>query len=157
MTSPFSRGERIETSTTLADRVRELSRVPFLRYALVGLASNAVLYALYLAMTWVGIGHKVAMTLVFVVGIVQTFGFNRSWTFRSASPSGPALLRYSCVYAFGYLISWLGMWVFVDRLGYPHQLVQLALIVIVAVFIFLNLKFWVFGKLRVAPLRAASP
>ena len=44
----------------------------FIRYATVGLAANGVGYILYLALTWAGMGHKTAMTLLYVVGVSMT-------------------------------------------------------------------------------------
>ena len=41
------------------------TRRQLLSFGVVGLVSNAVTYALYLALTSLGIGHKTAMTLVF--------------------------------------------------------------------------------------------
>ncbi|MBV5310569.1 GtrA family protein, partial [Chromatium okenii] len=52
------------------------------RYALVGVASNAFGYFLYLLLTNVGMGYKSAMSLLYIVGVAQTFIFNRSWSFR---------------------------------------------------------------------------
>ena len=51
--------------------VRALS-ASFLRFAAVGVLANVGLYLGYLALTRAGLGHKVAMTLVFVVGTFAT-------------------------------------------------------------------------------------
>ena len=48
------------------------TRQQFVRYALVGLAANFVLYLAYLALTWLGMGHKTAMTLLYALGVLQT-------------------------------------------------------------------------------------
>lgn len=118
--------------------------VEFVRYTIVGIVSNGLLYLGYLLLTWFGLGHKLTMTLIFGIGVLQTFHANRAWSFRSANASGRSLARYVFVSAIAYIINWFGLWVFVDRLGYPHQGVQLAMICVVAVFIFANLKWWVF-------------
>ena len=55
-------------------------RLQGLRFGIVGLVSNAVLYLLYLLLTTVGVGHKTAMTLLFAVGTLQTFVVNKRWT-----------------------------------------------------------------------------
>ena len=116
-----------------------------LRYGVVGLVSNAILSAAYIFLTAVGVEPKLAMTLVFVIGTVQTFFVNRAWTFRSSAPTS-AFFKYALVYGAGYAINWLGLWIFVDRLGSPHQIVQLIMIFIVAAFIFVNLRYWVFAR-----------
>ncbi|MBS0543123.1 MAG: GtrA family protein, partial [Proteobacteria bacterium] len=52
-----------------------------IRYGIVGFASNAVGYLLYLAITAAGMEHKLAMTLLYAVGVAQTFVFNKRWSF----------------------------------------------------------------------------
>ena len=95
-------------------------------------------------LTSLGMGHKLAATLAYAIGVLQTFFFNRSWSFRDAGAPGPAFVRYVAIYAFGYLFNMAALVVFVDRAGYQHQLVQGAIILILAGALFLLQKFWVF-------------
>lgn len=118
------------------------------RYAIVGLGSNALLYLSYLYLTHSGLGHKTAMTLLYGLGVLQTFLFNRRWTFGHHGSIHSALIRYASIYLLGYLVSFCGLYVFVDILRFQHQLVQAILIIIVALLLFLLQKFWVFKKLN---------
>ncbi len=116
------------------------------RFAVVGLASNALLYLVYLGMTASGLGPKLAMSLVYGIGVAQTFAFNKRWTFKHSGRLDAALLRYLAVYAGGYfanlaVLAWL-----VDRLGYPHQIVQGAMILTLAACFFVLQKWWVFRE-----------
>ncbi len=116
----------------------------FLRYGLVGLISNAVLYLVYLALTAVGTEPKLAMTLLYALGVAQTFMFNKHWSFRHGGKHGPAFARYCMSYGLGYVINYLALFVLVDHLGYPHQIVQGVLVLSLAVMLFLLQKFWIF-------------
>ena len=49
----------------------------FVRYAILGFCSNAILYFIYLVVTSFGIGYKTVMILLYATGILQTFLFNR--------------------------------------------------------------------------------
>jgi len=118
----------------------------FFRYALVGLASNIALYIGYLLITSIGIGHKTAMTLVYLVGVLQTYMFNRRWTFLYRGEISRSMLRYVATYAFGYLFNLVALLVLVDMLGLPHRVVQGALILLVAAVLFLLQKYWVFRQ-----------
>lgn len=62
----------------------------FIRYATVGLVSNAVGFMLYLAFTAACMEHKMAMTLLYGIGVAQTFIFNKRWSFRHGEMHGPA-------------------------------------------------------------------
>jgi putative flippase GtrA len=116
----------------------------FVRFAIVGLVSNGVLYVAYILLTAVGLGPKLAMTLIYVLGTLQGFLFNKHWSFRSGKAHGPELVRYVLAYAFGYLVNLVVLLILVDRWGLPHQAVQGAMIVVLAFLLFALQKFWVF-------------
>ena len=122
------------------------ARRQFVRFAIVGLLSNAILYVIYLALTNFGLGPKIAMSTLYVVGVIQTFFFNKKWSFRFAGTVAPALVRYATVYALGYLINLLALMIFVDNAGFAHQYVQGAMILIIAVLLFIAQRFWVFPQ-----------
>ena len=130
--------------------------VQFFRYALVGLASNALLYAIYVVLTRIGIEPKLAMTLLYVAGVAQTFAFNKRWSFRHSGTRVPAFARYCAAYLLGYALNFLALLILVDRLGYPHQLVQGVMVLALAVMLFVLQKFWVFRDVRPAPCRKKS-
>lgn len=115
-----------------------------IRFGVVGFTSNLVLYLLYLGLTDIGLGHKLAMSLLYVVGVLQTFVFNRKWTFSHHGRLSVTFVRYISLYAVGYLINLGVLIVMVDRLGYSHQWVQGMMVLVVAVLLFVMQKAWVF-------------
>ena len=119
------------------------------RYAIVGLASNAIGFGLYILLTAFGLGPKLAMSLLYGIGVLQTFLFNKRWTFGHQGAHGPVFVRYCIVYGTGYLVNFLALVVFVDQAGLPHQWVQGVMILMVAVMLFTAQRYWVFaGALR---------
>ncbi len=124
------------------------TRGQFLRYAMVGVGSNLILYFLYLAFTGLGLGHKLGMSIVYIIGVTQTFLFNRSWSFRHQGARRDAFVRYVATYAIGYFVNLAVLWIAVDHLGLPHQLVQGVMILSLAVMLFLLQKYWVFSEER---------
>lgn len=121
------------------------TRTQFFRYVLVGLASNGVIYLVYILLTSLGMGPKVAMSLLYGVGGLQTFVFNRKWSFQFGGAAAPALVRYALLYAAGYVLQLLALMLLVDRAGLPHQWVMGALVLTMAVFLFVGQKVWVFN------------
>ena len=119
-------------------------RSQLIRYLIVGLASNAVIYVGYLFLTQLGMGPKFAMSLLYGVGVLQTFVFNKKWSFRFEGAAAPALVRYLVVYAVGYGVNFLAMVLLVDQAALPHQLVQGVMIFIVAIMLFTAQRYWVF-------------
>lgn len=113
------------------------------RFVIVGLASNCLLYLFYLLITALGLGSKIAMTLVYILGTVQTFAFNAYWTFERKGTK-MSMLKYSLAYGACYLLNMSALIVFVDRIGLPHQVIQGIMILVIATIMFLLQKFWVF-------------
>ena len=120
------------------------------RYGLVGVASNAGAYAAYLLITYLGAAPKTTMTLVYGVGAAIGFFWNRKLTFGHQGRLLGAGLRYIVVHCFGYLINLFILIVMVDKLGYTHQLVQAFAILVVAAFLFLAFKFFVYTNKNVS-------
>lgn len=120
-------------------------RTEVIRYTVVGLASNLVLYLLYLTITALGVGHKSAMTGLYLLGILQTFIFNKRWTFAHSGKTKRSLFRYLAAYGLGYILNLVMLHVFVDQLGFAHQIVQGVAVVMVAMVLFLLQRYWVFA------------
>lgn len=116
------------------------------RYGLVGIASNLAGYIVYLIVTYFGVGPKITMTLLYVVG--ATFGFigNRQWAFAHKGKMLESGIRYLVAHLGGYLLNLNLLLTFADDLGYPHQWVQGGAIIIVAVFLFFAFRYFVFPK-----------
>ena len=128
------------------------TRGQFIRYAIVGLGSNILLYLGYLGLTATGIGHKTAMTLLYVSGVLLTFIANRTWSFNHHGVANTAFLRYAIAYVLGYLLNLALLWLAVDQLHLPHRYIQAAAIVVVATSLFVLHKYWVFARI---PLKGA--
>lgn len=120
------------------------SVIQLFRYALIGLLSNIAGYLVYLALTYMGGTPKVTMTLLYGVGAAVGFFGNRSLTFEHKGGVMGAGVRYVIVHSFGYLINLGILIVFVDILGYAHQWVQAVAIFLVAAFLFVLFKLFVF-------------
>jgi putative flippase GtrA len=139
---------RIELIVSAAALKSGATQRQLLRFGAIGVASNAALYGVYLLLTWLGVGPKLAMTLVYGAGVLGTFLFNRRWTFDHAGAVHSALARYAATYGLVYLFNLGAMLALVDGMGLPHRWVMLALIPVCAGITFLLQKFWVFPAQR---------
>ncbi|HXM81085.1 MAG TPA: GtrA family protein [Burkholderiales bacterium] len=114
------------------------------RFAAVGLLSNVVLYLLYLAITALGIGPKGAVTLIYCVGVLQSFVLNKNWTFQHEGLLLKTLIRYWTIYLSAYFLNLILLILLVDVAGFAHQIVQAILVGLIATLTFVLQKFWVF-------------
>jgi putative flippase GtrA len=131
-------------------------RAQFLRYVLVGVGLNAALYGTYLLLTWWILGSETAMTITFSVGVLLGFLTHRRVTFRHRGHGFTALRRFLACYAILYLVNFIALWVFADRMGIPHQLVQGCMALVVALVAFFVQKHWVFPDAAATEERIAT-
>jgi putative flippase GtrA len=117
-----------------------------IRYGLVGVLSNLTMYVIYLLITHLGVEPKKAMTLVYLIGASIGFIGHRKWSFAHRGNVTQAAIRYTAAHLSGYLLNLLILFIFVDRLGYVHQIIQAVAIIAVATFLFIVFKYFVFPR-----------
>lgn len=117
-----------------------------IRYGLVGVATNVAIYFIYLLTTYLGLEPKIAMTLMYIIGASIGFVGHQKWTFAHRGNFSSAAMRYALAHLFGYILNLLILVIFVDNLGYLHHWVQAVAIVIVAGFLFVVFKYYVFSE-----------
>lgn len=116
-----------------------------IRYSSVGVVTNATIYFIYLLITYLGIEPKIAMTFVYIIGATIGFIGNCKLTFAYRGDIFPAAMRYVFAHFLGYMVNFLMLYIFVDQLGYAHQAVQAAAILVVAGILFVIFKYFVFN------------
>ncbi len=119
-----------------------------LRYALVGLAVNAGGYAIYLLATWLGAGPKSTMSVLYVAGAAAGYFGHRRWAFAHRGGILASALKYVLAHVLGYGLNFFMLAFFVDRMGYPHQLIQAAAILVVALFLFVAFRYFAFAPVE---------
>ena len=117
------------------------------RYGLVGLFLNATMYFVYLIITALYFSPFTAVLLLNPLSVLVGFFAHRRLTFKlnSRKWSFLELSKYVFLYVVGFLLNLLLLYVFFERLGHPHQLVQLAAIFIVAGFLFISMKLFIYS------------
>ena len=118
-------------------------------YGMVGIAVNLAAYLTYLFITYLGGTPKLTMSVLYVLTAFVSFLGNRKLTFAYKGGFLGSGLRFSIAHFFGYLINLTLLFVLVDKFAYPHQAVQVCAIIIVAIFLFLTFKLFVFREERV--------
>jgi len=96
-----------------------------------------------LLFTYFGANPKAAVTILYPIGITLGYIGNRSFTF-SYENNLHVSFKYLLTHISGYILNVSLLYLFVDTLGYSHQIVQAIAILIVAVYLFIIFKFFVF-------------
>ncbi|QRY81466.1 GtrA family protein [Pseudomonas sp. PDNC002] len=118
----------------------------FTTYLAVGLLTNLSGYIAYLLITYWGVRPEMAVTLIYAVCATAAFIGNRKFTFQHEGRLTRAGYRYALAQLGGYLLNIALIEVLSNRLGFAHQLVQAGSIPVIAVFLFLVSKFYVFNE-----------
>ena len=118
------------------------------RYGVVGFANNAVGYLIYLLITWLGVDPKLVVTIGYPVGALVGYFGNKQWSFSYKGRFTSSLARYVVAHVGGYLINISMLFILVDKFGFAHQWVQVVAICVVAGFLFLAMRFFVFPESR---------
>ena len=125
----------------LTNSLREL-----VRYGIVGLGLNAIGYSLYLFITYVGVEPNLAVAILYPVAvIIGFFGHKKvSFQYKGGQTDVPLLSKYIFAYAVGYVLNLVLLEIGHYQLGYAHELVQGCCVFILAAFLFVMQKFFVF-------------
>ncbi|CAB3664892.1 GtrA family protein [Achromobacter aegrifaciens] len=116
------------------------------RYGVVGLLNNLRGYLIYLLITWLWLEPKVAVTLMYPIGAATAYFGHAKYTFAAKGHTAGGVIRYALAHAIGYGANVGMLYFFVDRMGFPHQLVQIGAIFSVAVLLFVLFRYFVFPK-----------
>lgn len=117
-----------------------------LKYALIGILSNTFGYFMYIIITYLGIGPKTGASILYPLGVAIGYFGNRRWTFKYTGTFVESSVKFCFIHLSGFLINITILSLFVDIIGYPHQIVQGCSIILVALYLFLASKFFVFKK-----------
>lgn len=101
-------------------------RTPAARFVLTGIMVNATLFAVLWALLHLGVPYKLAITAVFIAGMVWGYLQNRLWSWRSTRPVGRSAVQYAGVYGGIYLLHLSAVSLLVDVVGWPPLLAAIA-------------------------------
>lgn len=119
-----------------------------IRFGLVGIKNNVVYYLLFVVVSLAGAGPKLAVTIIYIFGIIYTFWFNKGFVFRDLHPSGSQFARYIFVYFVGWALNLVLLDITIAQAGVNRYLAQALLIFPLAGLTFLALKLYVFRAQR---------
>lgn len=114
------------------------------RYGVVGVLNNLLGYLIYLLMTYFGLDPKIAVTILYPVSVATGYFGHFKYSFSYRKGHANTLLRYVLAHCVGYGVNVAMHLVFTDKLGFPHQAVQAAAILVVAGLLFLIFRYFVF-------------
>jgi len=115
-----------------------------IRFGIVGLTSNVVLYLFFLGLTALGLDPKLVITFSYAIGIIGTFMFNKQWSFSHQNGWRRSLMRFLFLYGLLYAFNLIILFVMVDTFQFSHAFVQVGVFVVYVPIVFFIQRYWVF-------------
>lgn len=120
--------------------------IKFIKYLLIGALTNTIAYLAYCLLTNEGMQPKLAMTIVYILGVLCSFLPQKKLAFTYSENKNKSFIPFLLCHLFGFLLNLSLLYFFVDLLKFSHYLVQLFSMVMVAICLFMLFNFVVFKK-----------
>ncbi|WP_409341994.1 GtrA family protein [Paenibacillus sp. MBLB4367] len=130
----------------------------FLKFNIVGLLNTGIDMAVFFALTGLGVGYILAQTLSYACGMLNSYLWNRNWTFRQAGGSAgnhpkserKQIVRFIVLNGATLLLSIGLLYVLVTRMGMPAGLGKIVATACTLVVNFAGSRLWVFHSQKPA-------
>jgi len=87
------------------------------RFLMVGGINTAVGYGAYALLIFFGLQYLIANTLSTIIGVINSYLWNRFFTFKSKGKALGEIARFSLVYFISYCLSMLFLYLIVGKFG----------------------------------------
>ena len=110
------------------------------KFIITGVLVNAVLFGLLELLLRIGLDYRIAVTVIYVLGMVWGYVQNRLWSWESSAPVFQSFSRYIVIYAVIYAIHMVFVMFLVDGLSIPPLIAAIlsAIVLILPVFFMLD-------------------
>jgi putative flippase GtrA len=118
--------------------------IRFSRYSIVGVFTNAAVYVVFLLMVQASLHPVASSAVAYCLGILVSYSFNRSWTFKSSASHDRDAPRFVFAYVVGFVFA-IGC-IAVCLIWLSPAIAQLVTIGLTAIVIYNTLRILGFGK-----------
>lgn len=88
-----------------------------IRFLIVGAINTVVGYGTYAILLFISYPYLIANTISMIVGVANSYLWNRFFTFKSKGKAASEIVRFSFVYLISYCCSMLFLYLIVGQLG----------------------------------------
>ena len=116
----------------------------FVKFVLVGLTTTAINFAVYGVLLLLDVYYLTAAVVAFSVATLNSYTWNRIWTFRAGRHHMSKLAKFTAVQLVGPSLNLAGLWLLVEHAGLHEFPAQVLANGVVVVSNFIGNKFWTF-------------
>ncbi|MFC1656341.1 GtrA family protein [Patescibacteria group bacterium] len=120
--------------------------VQFIKFGIVGISNTLIDLGIFQALTaYTPIYYVIANIISFSLGVLNSYIWNRIWTFRSPDRRiSKEFIRFAIISVIGLVLNTLFLAVFIEVFNFPSFLGKVVATVLVFVWNFFMSKSWVF-------------
>jgi putative flippase GtrA len=118
------------------------------RFATVGASNTLLSWCLYAVLERVGVPYLLASAIAFAAGALNSYAFNRRWTFRSRARRAPEIARFCVVQCVGLAIDVCLLYALVHAAGVHHLAAQALVFPVASAVTFTLSRRWAFAAPR---------
>ena len=116
----------------------------FLKFVFVGFINTGVFYGIYYVMLQLNYSYAVALTVGNIIGIINSYIWNKFFTFGSKKASKGEVTKFLVIAIMQYFLNLLIVYICVDLVGISPELAGVIAISISVFFSYFGHKFWSF-------------
>jgi putative flippase GtrA len=116
-----------------------------IKFSLVGILNTVIGYAVFFVAS-LFMNYIIALLIAHVVGVTNSFFWNKYWVFRSDGNKVVEFLKFYSIYALVLIVNIVLLYYLVSVLHFEPQISQLVLLPILTIITYLGHKHWSFYK-----------
>jgi putative flippase GtrA len=118
----------------------------FVKYVLVGLLTTALNFTIYALLLYLGAHYLSAATVAFMIATLNSYTWNRVWTYRAGPHRHIRLAKFTVIQVIGLAINLTVLFSLVEYGDVHKLLAQLLANACVVLVTFTGNKFWTFRE-----------
>lgn len=116
------------------------------KYIIVGVLNTIVGYSVYSLLILIDIKYAFALLISHIAGVINSYFWNKYYTFKSSSKNWHELKRFILIYILYYILNLLILSSLIELVSLHPLLGQALSLVVVTTFSFFAHKYWTFKR-----------
>lgn len=116
----------------------------FVKFVLVGLLTTVINFSVYGLLLFLDVYYLTAAVISFSIATLNSYTWNRIWTFRAGKHRIGKLAKFTTVQLAGLTLNLVGLWLLVEHAGLHEFPAQVLANGVVVASNFIGNKFWTF-------------
>ncbi|MBT3538542.1 GtrA family protein [Candidatus Parcubacteria bacterium] len=119
----------------------------FIMFVVIGSINTALGYGVYIAcLYFLSMHYALALVVEYIFGIINSYIWNRRFTFRSKKQHSETFGKFVMVYVVMFLLNYIFLYIFIDILHWHVAASQIVALMLIVPITFVAHKSWSFSK-----------